>query len=56
MEDTLYLKGDDGLYSVLTINDNNAERMYKELKEATDLIKKEFNIIDYSDERIDDGR
>ncbi len=55
MEDTLYLKGNDGLYSVLTIDENNAEKMYKELKEAANLIKEEFNIIDF-DEGEDDGR
>ena len=55
MEDTLYLKGDDGSYCALTIDDDNAERMYKELKQAANLIKKEFNIIDF-DEGEDDGR
>ena len=54
MEDTLYLKGNDGL-SALTIDENNAEEIYKELKAAANLIKKEFNIIDF-DEGEDDGR
>ncbi len=54
MIETLYLKGNDGL-SALTIDENNAEEIYKELKKVANLIKEKFNIIDF-DEGEDDGR
>lgn len=55
MEETLYFVDNYGDYHSLTIDDNNAEILYKELKQVTDLIKKEFNIIDV-DEGEDDGK
>jgi len=55
MKETLYFADNYGDYHSLTIDDNNAETLYKDLKQVTDLIKKEFNIIDV-DEGEDDGK
>ena len=55
MEEKLFFADNNGDYHSLTIDDNNAEILYKDLKRVIDLIKKEFNIIDI-DEGEDDGK